>query len=138
MKMNKYEYTNLINRPWELGAARIEFLIILALVRGCWRDPHPPPLPPCLPPLVPPPPLPPPPLPPFLFASALLKSNLSGIMEKAARHMVPSSNKQAIWVGPAATALTPLNEVRADGAAPVPYLFQRSATSLSLKQEKKN
>lgn len=114
----------------------MEFLIILALVRGCCRDPQPPPLPPCLPPLVPPPPLPPPPLPLFLLASALLKSNLSGMIEKAARHIVPSSSKHAIWAGPAATARTPRKEVRADGAAPVPYRFQRSATSRNLQQHK--
>lgn len=111
----------------------MEFLMIRALVRGCCREPQPPPLPPCLPPLVPPPPLPPPPFPPFLLASALLKSSLSGMMEKAARQMVPSSRRQAICAGPAATARTPRRELRADEPAPVPYLFQRSATSLILK-----
>lgn len=122
--------------PCELGVARIEFLIIRALVRGCCREPHPPPLPPCLPPLVPPPPLPPPPFPPFLLASVLLKSNLSGIMEKAARHIVPSSSRHAMCAGPAATARTPRSELSAEDPAPVPYLFHRSATSLSLKQLK--
>lgn len=113
----------------------MEFLMIRALVRGCCREPQPPPLPPCLPPLVPPPPLPPPPFPPFLLASALLKSSLSGMMEKAARQIVPSSRRQAICAGPAATARTPRRELRADEPAPVPYLFQRSATSLILKQD---
>lgn len=108
--------------------------MIRARVRGCCREPHPPPLPPCLPPLVPPPPLPPPPFPPFLLASALLKSSLSGMMEKAARQMEPSSRRQAICAGPAATARTPRKELRAEEPAPVPYLFQRSATSLILKK----
>lgn len=58
------------------------------------------------------------------------------MMEKAARHIVPSSSKHAIWAGPAATARTPRKEVRADGAAPVPYRFQRSATSRNLQQHK--
>lgn len=54
-------------------------------------------------------------------------------MENAARHIVPSSSKQAICAGPAATARTPRNALRAEDPGPVPYLFQRSETSFNLE-----
>jgi len=70
----------------------------------------------------------------FLLGSFLLKSNLSGSTVNATLHILLSSVRRAICVGPTTRRfITTFRALKAGGVIN-PYLFILSATSLSLKR----